>query len=266
LQEVTPIPRQKYPYSAKTAYRLARYAIKAYDSEPLLKADCGRRFYAFFKGESRARFRIKLADTEGFILRYRHRNGTYMVLAFRGTESFLSEPADWLTNLDTSLVTPDWLPATGDEPPKVHRGFLRAYETVREMVIAAVEDIKPDRLHATGHSLGGALATLAAMDIKTRFPGIRITMYSFGSPGVGDASFARLYTSTVRDSHRVVHEGDRVPEQMPDLLAHVGRQHTLARHPDTSYPHHDRKYYLEQLDKEAGWPEVRRAHCAGRQD
>lgn len=189
-----------------------------------------------------------------------------MVLAFRGTESLLSVPADWLTNLDASLAVPDWLPAAGNEPPKAHRGFLRAYEAVRPTVLAAVEDIRPDRIHVTGHSLGGALATLAALDIKTQYPNVRVTMYSFGSPRVGDAAFASLYDRTIRDSHRVVHEGDRAPELLPELLAHVDRQHTLNRHPDTRYPHHDREYYLEQLDEEAGWPRIRQSYCAPAQE
>ena len=260
--KVQSIEQRKHPYSAKTAYRLARYATKSYDTEPVIRADCGRRFYTFFKGESRARFRIKTAGTEGFILRYRHRGGMYMVLAFRGTESLFSEPADWLTNLNTGLEIPEWLPASGDEPPKAHRGFLRAYETVRPTILAAVEDIEPHRVYVTGHSQGGALATLAALDIQTHYPDVWVTMYNFGSPRVGDAAFASLYDRTVRDSHRVVHEGDRVPEQLPDLLAHVDGQHTLERHPETRYPHHDRKYFLEQLDKEAGWPRLRESYCA----
>lgn len=38
----------------------------------------------------------------------------------------------------------------------------------------------------TGHSLGGALATLATLDLKRRHPGTKVTMYNYGSPRVGN--------------------------------------------------------------------------------
>ena len=96
------------------------------------------------------------------------------------------------------------------------------------------------------------LATLAAMDIRTHFPDIRVTMYSFGAPRVGDPAFARLYDRTVRDSHRVIHDGDRAAEQLPDGYQHVRKQHLLERHPDSRYPHHYIELYLDQLGVEAG--------------
>lgn len=41
-------------------------------------------------------------------------------------------------------------------------------------------------LYVTGHSLGGALATLATLDHRRRYPTANVTMYNFGSPRVGN--------------------------------------------------------------------------------
>ncbi|CAN0306134.1 unnamed protein product, partial [Ectocarpus fasciculatus] len=41
-------------------------------------------------------------------------------------------------------------------------------------------------VYITGHSLGGALATLAALDHRRRYPEAKVTMYNFGSPRVGN--------------------------------------------------------------------------------
>ncbi|KAK5986358.1 Triacylglycerol lipase [Trichostrongylus colubriformis] len=65
----------------------------------------------------------------------------------------------------------------------------------------------------TGHSLGGALATLAAA--RTAKQGLRtserITVYTYGEPRVGDAQFATNYDSMIKDSYRVVFRRDIVP-------------------------------------------------------
>jgi predicted lipase len=173
-----------------------------------------------------------------------------MILAFRGTEGLFRKPADWLTNLDLTLVTADWLPPLKDGPPMVHRGFLRAYESIRPGLVTAFTEIEPSHVYVIGHSLGGALAILAALDIKMQFPGTHVAMYNFGSPRVGDPLFAHIYDELVRNSYRVVHDGDRSPEQPREGYQHVGQLHILDHHPNSKYPHHKCEYYLEQLDKE----------------
>ncbi len=111
-------------------------------------------------------------------------------------------------------------------------------------------DVEIFYIYVTGHSLGGALAILATLDIKMQFPGTRVAMYNFGSPRVGDPLFAHIYDESVRNSYRVVHDGDRSPEQPHEGYQHVGKLHTLDRHLDSRYPHHKCEYYLEQLDRE----------------
>jgi predicted lipase len=60
----------------------------------------------------------------------------------------------------------------------------------------------------TGHSLGAAMAQLAAMDlVKAGFPA---TLYNFGQPRVGDQAYAAFSTGKLK-TFRVVHNKDDVP-------------------------------------------------------
>ncbi|PIO60570.1 triacylglycerol lipase, partial [Teladorsagia circumcincta] len=65
----------------------------------------------------------------------------------------------------------------------------------------------------TGHSLGGALAALAAARTAKQGlrPGEKITMYTYGEPRVGDAQFATNFDTMIKDSYRVVFRRDIVP-------------------------------------------------------
>lgn len=70
---------------------------------------------------------------------------------------------------------------------KVHDGFLAAYLSVSEQtngyVNALMSQYSGYNLVVTGHSLGGALATLSALNLSSTYPDI--TVYTFGSPRVG---------------------------------------------------------------------------------
>ena len=55
-----------------------------------------------------------------------------------------------------------------------------------------------------GHSLGGALATLAAVQFGREFPDAIITCVSFGSPRVGNGEFCEYFNKCVKGSYRFV--------------------------------------------------------------
>ncbi len=132
------------------------------------------------------------------------------VLAFRGSASFEA----WESNLDARLV-----PLHGGPPGLlVHEGFQADFEGVRAAAEAAVAGLPDDLpLYVTGHSMGGAVAQLAAAALEGR----RVAAaYTFGSPRVATRAFDAL----VRVPHyRVVHDRDLVPGVPP---AAAGFRHT----------------------------------------
>lgn len=72
-------------------------------------------------------------------------------------------------------------------------------------------DMSP-RVLVTGHSLGGALASLAALDIA-RYVGVpkcSIRCYTFGAPRTGNHAFARDYNSYVPDTWHVINDQDYI--------------------------------------------------------
>jgi triacylglycerol lipase len=135
----------------------------------------------------------------------------FTALVFRGTEQDLR---DVLRDLET-LQTP-----IGDAGIRVHDGFLRALDGVWGGILPALESL-PGPVFYAGHSLGAALATLAA---SRRVPD---AVYAFGSPRVGNRPFADSLAA-VR-LYRVVDDADLVTTLPPEQLGfrHAGELHRL---------------------------------------
>jgi len=68
---------------------------------------------------------------------------------------------------------------------------------------------------ATGHSLGGAVATLAAAYLRAA--GNAVDLYTYGSPRVGNDAFANFVSAQAGLEIRVTHLDDPVP-RLPPLL------------------------------------------------
>ncbi|KAJ1357831.1 hypothetical protein KIN20_016080 [Parelaphostrongylus tenuis] len=90
----------------------------------------------------------------------------------------------------------------------VNRYFMNGHLALWGMVEQVLRDPKyaDYRISFTGHSLGGALAALAAA--RTAKQGYRageqLTIYTFGEPRVGDANFASNFDSMISNSYRVI--------------------------------------------------------------
>jgi len=104
----------------------------------------------------------------------------------------------------------------GEKIGHVHMGFLGQYKQVREQIKAEVLrliGLGHTKLHITGHSLGGALSELCAMDAAeyTKNTNLKLlTMTSFGSPDPADATWVANYDKKVKMSTRIVYESDIV--------------------------------------------------------
>ena len=116
---------------------------------------------------------------------------------------------------EKDLIYPDTYSAKSDNPVRMHRGFVEAYLSVRDDVHRYIRESLQKggatRYRITGHSLGGAVATLCAVDLQYNF-GQQITLeaYTFGSPRVGNQAFVDSYNRRVPDTWRVVNGWDAV--------------------------------------------------------
>jgi hypothetical protein len=82
----------------------------------------------------------------------------------------------------------------------------------------------------TGHSLGGALTTHAALDIILGgyVPKGQVILYNYGSPRVGNYKFALYVNETIPIINRLVHHKDIVPHVPPCQLNILGQCTTYA--------------------------------------
>lgn len=101
------------------------------------------------------------------------------VFAFRGT--LISSLHNWQADLEVK-----WAGA----PPR-HHGFDRAWREMEPDVRAWLERHRPKWITLTGHSLGGACATVAALDLALNWPIDELVV--FGCPRVGSEEFATAY-------------------------------------------------------------------------
>jgi pimeloyl-ACP methyl ester carboxylesterase len=84
-------------------------------------------------------------------------------------------------------------------PPvgRAHRGFAAALESVWSEVLQAAQALGAGRpLFVAGHSLGAALAQLAAMRLVAHGVGVA-GVYTYGSPRAGDAEFRAAYDAAL---------------------------------------------------------------------
>lgn len=128
-----------------------------------------------------------------------------MVIVFTGT-FFMNE---WATDLNFRLHN-----AVGINNYRagvqVHSGFYKLYMSARDQLWTLYNSFKPAprELFITGHSLGGALATIGAYDFARKNP----IYYSFASPRVGNPPFANTFNDLVPTALRIYNIDDTITQ------------------------------------------------------
>jgi len=146
---------------------------------------------------------INLVDYEGAQV-YLLATNDMAVIVFRGTEP--KQKSDIWADLKT------WKKKS-ETKGSVHAGFKGETDKVWESVNKFVRDNKEKDLYISGHSLGGAMATVASSRLQQHVP-LKMT-YTYGSPRVGNSSWS-AYQSW---SHqRVQNNNDAVVQTPPMLL------------------------------------------------
>lgn len=192
-------------YSPTLAVELAYMSSIAYESAASINAwNCPR--CSKYPLQNVKVFSNSTGDIQGFTGYLASSNA--IILSFRGSSNI----QNWIINLSFNQV--DYSRCSGC---KVHNGFNTGYNLVKSLVISHIQALKAlhrdAKIYITGHSLGGALATLAAPDVKENFGAIA-AFITFGEPRVGNSQFASWFGSVI-NSERVVHYGDIVPHVPP---------------------------------------------------
>lgn len=153
-----------------------------------------------------------------------------VVVAFRGTKVLGSGDTaskltgkvqtlvNTLTDANIQVTQPSFFTSTTalsarELNARVHQGFDKAYLELRDRIRAAVVQHPDKNVYVFGHSLGGALATLCALDLALNPPVSfgSLTHLVSGSPRVGDKIFRALFEDRVPNNLRVVVQNDPIP-------------------------------------------------------
>jgi len=161
-------------------------------------------------------------------------NKTIITIVFRGSQ----EKEDWLTNFSLR-----------DRPlfgkGMVHQGFSEAYKHFLQMTkrgrqdlrkklsISTIDEIetfnKKHNIVITGHSMGGAVATLVGcllLNLGIKKENLKI--YNFGTPPIGNKRFVDYYEGKL-NLYRIVNEQDVVPKlDRVSRFCHLGEEILLA--------------------------------------
>lgn len=132
--------------------------------------------------------------------------GGVALLAFRGTSNI----GQWLRDANFLPASHPW--------GRVHAGFADGVRDV-EAHLQAFDAAAAAAPHfwITGHSLGGALAVIAAA--RFRMKGLNPSLYTYGQPRVGLGGFRDTFESELPGRlHRFVNQSDIVPRVPPGLL------------------------------------------------
>ncbi|RBP39670.1 lipase (class 3) [Roseimicrobium gellanilyticum] len=147
--------------------------------------------------------------------------GDVALLAFRGT----SNPGQWIRDARFAPVPFPW--------GWIHAGFKDGVEDVGPDLAdfyKALADAKPKYVWITGHSLGGALAVVAAARLKMQTSRIA-GLYTYGQPRVGLGAFAERFSIELPGQlYRFVNQSDIVTRVPPGLLyRHTGIVKRIVR-------------------------------------
>tara|TARA_B000000477_G_scaffold2994_1_gene2803 strand:+ start:21309 stop:22025 length:717 start_codon:yes stop_codon:yes gene_type:complete len=144
---------------------------------------------------------IFITDNQTDCQCYINYNNNAVFITFRGSSSI----DDWKHDLDTRTENPK-------DNIKIHKGFFDQYMSVKDKIYKTIQQINKninlENIHISGHSLGGALAYVCAVDIHlvTNNPNIRVL--TIGSPRPGNKDFANYFNNNIRESVRYKNKND----------------------------------------------------------
>ncbi|KAI0040867.1 alpha/beta-hydrolase [Auriscalpium vulgare] len=138
-----------------------------------------------------------------------------VVVAHQGTDptQLLSD----LTDLNVVLSNPSQTLFPGiPSDAQVHSGFAAAHAQTAPAILAEVKRLfalhSSTSVYLVGHSLGGALAELDSLFLRLNLPaGTTIKGVTYGTPRVGNPSWAAFFDGKVADFTRVNNEDDVIP-------------------------------------------------------
>jgi hypothetical protein len=222
-----PVIPQLVPVSQDEVQTLRNYAIfcsiASCPSDSILKWNCGPLCQALPVSKVLGYFSNDFTDAGGYVAEQivDAEQGRNLIVSFRASRSL----ENWINNLKFFQQQFPWKSLRPNI--FVHKGFFETYLSILTQIAPLVAKGAQNvmRVIFTGHSLGGALATLAMVDFVQQgiLPANFVQLVTFGSPRVGNPEWSQYFQSTFEQwqTIRVVNQRDIVPHlppmNIPDL-------------------------------------------------
>ncbi|KAI9850446.1 MAG: hypothetical protein M1838_005658 [Thelocarpon superellum] len=223
-----------------------------------------------------------LSDSCGYVVLSHPPSSPRIILAFRGTYSITNTVVDLSTfpqeyvpypvndDDEESKNNPKSRPSL--DPPTctnctVHSGFFTSWKVTRTLLLPILKDLVQKyptyQLTLVGHSLGGAVAALAALEFHHRGWNPQIT--TFGEPRIGNAALAQYLDHAFSLTDLVQVEADR--NGLPAMyrrVTHVNDPVPLLPLREWNYNMHAGEIYISKADLPPSPADLE--HCVGDAD
>jgi len=200
---------RSFPDPIPTLQQYVLYSFAAYRNDSICSWNCDYCTPGFVPFAT-----VYGGDVDGFAFLGYNPATSEIVVSFRGSHSL----ANFIEDLETWK---EQVPFAGMNGGNVHSGFYRVYESLGPTLLdllAAMTTILPDyNIVVTGHSLGAGLASLLALDMLYQRDWTA-KVVNFGSPRVGDDTYAKFFASSLGQMQRLVHANDVVPHLPPHFF------------------------------------------------
>lgn len=177
-------------------------------------------------------------------------------IVFRGTTSVQDAFRDALFSL-RSIPYKD---KGTNRKIKVHTGFLESYMALRDTVHKYLREngFFKKKVIVIGHSLGGAVANLCAVDLQYNFHLSDLECITFNAPRVGNKYFTASFIKRVPKTTRFVYGSDMVSIIPPKFIGygdvcyetHIGPKRTLWSTLFDIAKNHDIQNFIKVLSYE----------------
>jgi triacylglycerol lipase len=183
---------------------LAIASLDAYRSDQAVMATRAKQDWGFTGYES-----FEKSENQGFICW----DDKVVVLAFRGSEKKIS---DWLGNLSV-------LPRETGRYGSVHSGFYNGYKAVEADIRGILGKAGADskKLWITGHSLGGALSSIAGIELFDDFRPHGFATY--GQPMLASPALVKFYQDNYASTYWRFKNNNDIVTRIPPGYDHVGK-------------------------------------------
>ncbi|KAK0631697.1 Alpha/Beta hydrolase protein [Immersiella caudata] len=229
---------------------------RTWNTGVLLSDSCG--YIAVDHGEDRK-------TRDGGILNF----GPAIIVAFRGTYSITN------TIVDLSTIPQEYVPypapddgdGDGQQPEHkctnctVHMGFMSSWRSAREVVLPALKAARERHpgypIHLVGHSLGGAVAALAALELRLSMGWTDLTVTTFGEPRIGNEGLANYLDAAFGLKNKTAANTEKLPYRR---VTHVNDPVPLLPLTEWGFRPHAGEVYITKSELQPAPEDLRLCH------